>query len=319
MKLRLVSSIALVFFLTVCTAHSVFAISKIGENPFYKPPLTSVDDLKNMVKNNQKDVKAGFVKAGHGEIADAFILQLPKAEITTKKYHKGQTFHWMFYRRGGKGPVRIDKKVVWESDEPFTAYEFFVDYNGKRYTFVVPPVCGNITLMAINPVPAPPKPVAPPVVEAPAVPPPPVKAAKNPFLFDVGFLHQLDPANYIVVRGGIEYEFTENFSLIGMVGGAIHLNGEDGESALLIDVLANYKWSSGMFIGVGLGGWITSGDDDLSQEDSDLDVIVNLGARIFGEPDGFNSSIFIEFRSAVDEMDEFDEFGRFGAGLRFNF
>ena len=320
MKLRLVSSIALVLFMSVCTAHTVFAISQLGGNPFYKPPLTSVDDLKSMVTKSQNDVKAGFVKAGNGDIFDAFVLQLPRADIKRRTYQKGQTFRWMFYRKGGKGPVRIDKNVVWESDTPFTGYEFFVDYNGNRYTFVVPPVCGNIALMAINPVPAPPKPEPAPVVEAPVPPPPPVKAAGSPFLFDVGYLHQLDPANYIFVRGGIEYEFTENFSLIGLIGGAIKFSGEDGESALLVDVLANYNCPySGGFIGVGLGGWITSGDSNLSQEDSDLDVIVNLGVRIFGEPEDFNTSLFFEARSAVDEMDEFAKFGRFGLGLRFRF
>ena len=103
-----------------------------------------------------------------------------------------------------------------------------------------------------------------------------------------------------------------------MVGGAGHVDGTDGKSAFLIDALAEYKWSR-YYVDFGVGGWITDGDDDNPAEDSQLDFILGLGARVYGEPEAFNTSLFIEIRSAFDEFDELAEYGRFGFGVRFRF
>lgn len=328
MKLRLFSFITLVFFVSICTAQTVYAISSLGGNPFYRPPLTSVDEFKSMVMNNQDDVKKGLTKAGNGDLFDAFIAQLPDAEVVTAQYYKGHTLQWMLYKKGGEGAVRVDKGVVWESDKPFTGYEFYIDNNGDRYTFVVPLVCANIALMEVNPVPPPPAtppPVAPPPVvvsssppEPPAVPPPPPPPSKLRFVADLGDLFLIDPGNFIILRGGVEYMFTNNFSVLGLVGGALHTGGTEGDDAFLIDVTANYYWSR-VYVGAGLGGWISSGDEDFDDQDSDLDIILDFGVRLFGEPDAFNTSLFLEIRSAVDELGDFDLYGRVGGGLRFSF
>jgi len=139
------------------------------------------------------------------------------------------------------------------------------------------------------------------------------------FIADLGFSHQLDPANYIFGRVGLEYKINEQFAILGLIGGAPQVHGRDGESALLIDVLGEYSFGSRYFIDLGLGGWITDGDDDLPTENSQLDLVAGVGARVYGEPEDFNASLFIEVRSAFDELDEMDEYGRFGAGVRFRF
>lgn len=336
MRLKFFSQITLAFLLLVCTAHTVHAISTLGGNPFYQPPLSSVSDLRNMVMEKQDDVKAGLVKVGQGELFDSLNSQLPDVDVATVEYKKGQTLQWMFYRKDGKGAVRVDKDVVWESDTPFTGYEFFIDHDGQRYTFVVPLVCGNLALMAVDPVPVSVTqvPVAVPVAIAPVDPSVSMASAGSPgsgvgsqaavektmipLLFDVGYMHQLDPAHHLLVRGGLEHNFNDNFSLIGMVGAAAKYTGLEGKSAFIADLTVNYNWSR-MFVGFGLGAWITSGDSDIKHEDSDLDLILNFGVRIFGEPDAFNTSLFFEVRSGVDELDEFDLYGKLGVGLRFRF
>lgn len=138
-------------------------------------------------------------------------------------------------------------------------------------------------------------------------------------LADVGFYRQFDPGTYLFGRVGAEYRLNEDFSVLGLVGVAPQIDGEDGETAILVDVLGEYSFASMYFVNFGLGGWLTDGDSDLDTEDSQLDVILGLGARIYGEPEDFNTSLFIEVRSAVDELDELKEYGRFGAGLRFRF
>ncbi|MDU9050781.1 MAG: hypothetical protein Q3M30_18180 [Candidatus Electrothrix sp. Rat3] len=110
-----------------------------------------------------------------------------------------------------------------------------------------------------------------------------------------------------------------------MIGAAPKIGGSDGDSAFLLDVIAQYNWLQSFgrslptlrgFTGLGLGGWFTSGDTEDDSGDSDLDIIANIGVRILDNP---NMSIFLEMRNAVDELDSISEYGRFGAGVRFQF
>ncbi|MCW5198748.1 hypothetical protein VU06_03255 [Desulfobulbus sp. F3] len=148
------------------------------------------------------------------------------------------------------------------------------------------------------------------------------------FIGDIGYFKQTDPADYVFGRVGAEWSpFAagsrfENVSFLGMIGVAPQVNGDDGDDALLLDVFANYNWKAGNvdgWVGLGLGGWITSGDVDDDSGDTDIDVMANVGARVYGDPQAFNISAFLEIRSAVDEFDGLSEYGRFGAGLRFKF
>lgn len=138
------------------------------------------------------------------------------------------------------------------------------------------------------------------------------------FLADIGYYNMPDPGNFLFGRVGLEYKFTEQFGVLGMIGAAPHIDGIDGESALLIDVIGEY-WFSRYFVDLGLGGWISDGDSDLDTEDSQIDLIAGVGARIYGEPEDFNASLFLEVRAGVDELDDFVDYGRFGFGVRFRF
>lgn len=333
MKIKLLLQASIVLLLSVFAAHSALGITVLGNNPFHPDPLNGADEVRSVLLEKKADVNEGLGKAGSGELAEAFFAQLPAAQISQVQYYKGQAFEWMFYRKNGKGKVRIDKGVVWESDEPLKSYEFFIDYQGQRYTFAVPPICTNLALLGVEPVPAAVPPVAPPPQSAGqsesgspgagsgpqvAQAPPAEAAEKIGFIADAGYMRLLDPGEFVFVRFGLEFPVNENFSITGMAGGAHKYEGMDGKNAFVADILANYNISR-FFIAAGLGAWLTSGDSELDSEDSDLDLIFNLGARVFGEPEAFNTSVFLEVRSAVDELDDFDLYGRVGAGLRFRF
>ncbi|XOF34506.1 MAG: hypothetical protein ACL93V_04225 [Candidatus Electrothrix sp. YB6] len=144
------------------------------------------------------------------------------------------------------------------------------------------------------------------------------------FIGDLGYLRLSDPADYLFARLGVEYSpFTdtslEDVSFLALVGAAPKVSGSDGDDALLVDLFAQYNWSESFdgFLGIGLGTWISSGDDDSDSEDTDIDFLANIGARVYGDPDDFNISVFLEARNAVDELDSISEYGRFGIGLRF--
>jgi hypothetical protein len=144
------------------------------------------------------------------------------------------------------------------------------------------------------------------------------------FIGDLGYLRLSDPADYLFARLGVEYSpFTdtslEDVSFLAMVGAAPKVSGSDGDDALLIDLFAQYNWSESFdgFLGIGVGTWISSGDDNPDSEDTDIDFLANIGARVYGDPDDFNISVFLEARNAFDELDSISEYGRFGIGLRF--
>jgi hypothetical protein len=134
---------------------------------------------------------------------------------------------------------------------------------------------------------------------------------------DLGYYRQFDPGHFGFGRVGMEYMFNDSWSVLGMVGGALKYRGIDGAHALLLDLLAEYKFADRYFIDLGVGGWITDGEDDRDTEDSQLDLIGAFGARVYGEPDQFNASVFAELRNAPDE--DIVEYGRFGLGVRFRF
>lgn len=131
------------------------------------------------------------------------------------------------------------------------------------------------------------------------------------FVADIGYMNQADPAHYLLLRIGYDYYFTDNFSLLGMVGGAPVLDGIDDTDSLMVDLTAHYHHQR-MSYGSGVGFWRSSMDER-------VDFIVNVGYRIFGEPNAFNMSVFVEGRAAFDQFDELADYGRIGTGLRFEF
>lgn len=157
-----------------------------------------------------------------------------------------------------------------------------------------------------------------------------VQCCESPFRFvaDAGYLRQSDTAEYGFGRLGMEYALNPQFSFLAMVGGAAEVEGTGGEDAFLLDFMLQYNlfqcatngsaWSP-FFIGLGVGAWMTNGDDETPSEDSQADLIANIGLRLFGTPASTSVAIFLEGRAATDELDELDEYGRIGGGLRFRF
>ncbi|WP_420208330.1 hypothetical protein [Candidatus Electronema sp. JC] len=330
MKLKVLFQAALLLALSVCAAQAV-TVTNVRRNPFYAPPLRSVSDLRSMMQIAQEDIRDGLYQAGYPELYQPLMRQFPQADVSRVDYQPGENFIWMLSKVYGS--VQVVNDMTWGGRRSMPAYEFSIYSNGSQYIFAVPLVCGNLALKE--------------VISGG------VSAADSGysygdsgsykqssggqvgclscygfrFVADVGYLHQSDPADYLLLRAGVEHSLSRRLSLLAMVGGAPHLDGTDGDDAILVDFLLQYDWFRFMFgnqwsqafVGVGLGGWITSGDDNLEAEDTDVDLIANIGARIYGRPETFNASLFFEARSGLDELDTLGEYGRFGAGLRMRF
>ena len=164
----------------VSSVSAATTLKQLARSPFYRPGVSSAADLKNLVKDRTADLESGFEKAGYPELYPAFTAQFPKATVTQVKVSPGETFKWMLFKRKKNGRVAVLKDVTWAGAASFDAFRFDIDKDGKRYEFLVPAVCGNLTLRSIAAIPPPPAPVAAPVpppppatMAAPAPPPPP--------------------------------------------------------------------------------------------------------------------------------------------------
>lgn len=138
-----------------------------------------------------------------------------------------------------------------------------------------------------------------------------VMSSRGHLVADLGMLYQGDPATYLLFRVGYDYRLYDDFSILGMVGFAPVINGDDDTNSVMADLTGNYHYNR-MSFGAGVGYWYSSMNDR-------LDFIVNIGYRIYGERDQRNASLFIEGRSAFDEFNDLRKYGRIGAGIRFQF
>jgi hypothetical protein len=129
------------FLLTIPAAEKVI---RLGQHPFYKDKDIQPADLKVIAVEKAGDVKMGFEEAGSGDLVYAFLEQIQKADIQTIELNPGDTMEWMLFKEGRK--VKVKKDVIYSGKKPVTAYTFTIFREGKTYEFIVPKICGNISL-----------------------------------------------------------------------------------------------------------------------------------------------------------------------------
>ncbi len=129
---------------------------------------------------------------------------------------------------------------------------------------------------------------------------------KNFLLADIGFLYQWDPAWFIPIRIGFMHKFSKSIGVIGMVGVAPVVSGDDDTTAILADMTLTY-WPNKFFFGIGAGYFG-------SKMNKRVDFILNTGFQVIP-----HVSLFLEGRCAFDEFDVIDKFGRLGLGFRIRY
>jgi hypothetical protein len=138
------------FLFTIPAAEKV---TRLGQHPFYKDKDIQPGDLKIIAVEKAGDVKMGFEEAGNGELVFAFLEQIQKADVQMTKLNPGDTLEWMFFKEGRK--VKIKKNVLFVGKKSVPAYTFVILRDGKAYEFIVPKICGNISLKNTQEIPTP--------------------------------------------------------------------------------------------------------------------------------------------------------------------
>lgn len=294
-------------------ASAAVTLERLGEHPFSSPAMTSEADLRSMVGKHNADLKTGFAKAGNPELFTEFMDQFPTTTVESIQIAPGEQLSWMLFRSKSTGQVKVIKDVTWGGKTAFDAYRFYITKDGRRYEFIVPAECGNLSLRNVVAVPVKPAMTPPPVAVVPEpVSPEPEEIAERRGgpVVDAGVAYQFDPASYVFARVGYEIMLADKLSAMGLVGGFIRFDGEDGGDAFTADALLNYYFTDKMFVGGGVGYW--------SGNDGKIDLIVNLGYLVYENPGVMRTSLFIEGRCEADDLISSNA-SRLGAGVRFQF
>jgi len=160
------------------TEHQV---TRLGGTTRFSQPLRTVDDLRAMFQANRSAIRSVMVMAGYGDVSAQLADGFTVSEVTDTTITPGSRFLFMALKRGGAPAVL--RNVRWSGRDSFEAFQFKVTVGGYVYTFIVPKVCGNFSLVSRvaapvptapePPRPEPPPPPPPPAYEPPAPPPPP--------------------------------------------------------------------------------------------------------------------------------------------------
>ena len=164
-------------------------ILRLGTSQRFSMPMHTVDQLHAMVNKNRTQFNQILSLASLSGISGQVLDVLTTGVVTDTTIQPGTHMEWMAMKRGGK--PSIVQNLRWSGRAPFEAWQFDITDGGYKYTFLVPKVCGNLTLLSAvaekpagtlsealpEPPPPPPPPPAPP---APAPEPPQVAAAPPP-------------------------------------------------------------------------------------------------------------------------------------------
>ncbi len=344
-----------------------------GSTAFNRRPLVNVGSMKRMsddprlvanirtvldqagVNSLGDGVVAAFAGATTAFVGGACADATPEAGVIVEcDVQPGQTMQWMAHRPRGAEPALL-RNIRWAGAKPFKAYLFRVTEGDRTYTFVVPKICGNVSLMHMEERPravvaAPvafvsPPPPAPPAVVAPmakAPPPPPAPAVvqtaapistlaavrSTPFFVDglYGKERRVRPIDGDLEAGqcsplagvklGIAKRLSNGWEIGGAVGAAISLvAGDDKVRENALFVEVEVN----KFVGHGffLGAGLSLWDVTHSDTFAPA-AMVHLGLPV--APNArFPVYFLVEGRAFLDSLDDIDNNYQFWGGVRVRF
>jgi hypothetical protein len=96
----------------------------------------------------QTDLGTVLQRAGLPALTAQVQSILSLGEVTATTLAQGTTIEWMALRRGGPNVVR---NVRWDGNAPLEGFQFIIDDMNETYTFFVPEICGNLSLVRREP------------------------------------------------------------------------------------------------------------------------------------------------------------------------
>jgi hypothetical protein len=211
-------------------------VTRLGGTTRFSQPMRTTDDLRAMVQANRSAIRSVMTMAGYGDVSAQLTDGFTVSAVTDTTIAPGSRFLFMALKRGGAPAVL--RNVVWAGRDSFDAWQFKVTAGGYVYSFIVPKVCGNFSLVSKvaapvptapeppRPEPPPPPPPPPPAPEPPPPPPPPPPPAVVAAVVEEEeyepWIASFNVGNYFSASGGFENDILgDNINRAVAFGGQI--------------------------------------------------------------------------------------------------
>ena len=139
------------FVLAVSTASAqVRPIRVLGGSTRFTAPMNDIGALSTTMGRAtiQEDLATVLEVAGLPGVTEQVQQMLAVGQVRVATLPPGTVIEWMALRRDGPEVVR---NISWAGDAPLEGFEFTVDDLTATYTFFVPAICGNLSLIGRGP------------------------------------------------------------------------------------------------------------------------------------------------------------------------
>ncbi|HEY1308970.1 MAG TPA: hypothetical protein VGF24_35755 [Vicinamibacterales bacterium] len=130
----------------------VQSLRTLGGPTRFTPRVNTIDALKKTMSapRIQTDIGTVLEKAGLSSTRGEVLKALTDGTVMETSLPSGTEMQWMALRRDGKQPD-ITGPVRWDGKMPLEGFQFVVDDLVGTYTFFVPKICGNLSLLSREP------------------------------------------------------------------------------------------------------------------------------------------------------------------------
>ncbi|MXX76223.1 MAG: hypothetical protein F4Y77_12600 [Holophagales bacterium] len=129
------------------------SITRLGGTNRFSAPVEDQESLQALFANQREDILSLLGQANWtGDPDDLFAAVAAWRGVTSTTFDPGQRVQWMFFRERGQTPT-LGTNLCWAGGEAFAAWEIRFNSNGRWYSMIVPESCGNLALLAEQPLP----------------------------------------------------------------------------------------------------------------------------------------------------------------------
>ena len=135
---------------SVASAQGVRSVRTLGGPTRFTAPVRDVPALTRSMTRPaiQRDISTVLERAGLPVPTAQVQNILYNGQVTETTLAQGTMIEWMALRRGGPNVVR---NIRWDGNAPLDGFEFIIDDMTETYTFFVPEICGNLSLVRREP------------------------------------------------------------------------------------------------------------------------------------------------------------------------
>ena len=128
----------------------VRSVRALGGPTRFTAPVRDIPALTRSMSrpNIQRDLSTVLQRAGMPVLTAQVQNILSNGQVTEATLAPGTVIEWMALRRGGPNVVR---NIRWDGAAPLEGFEFIIDDMNETYTFFVPEICGNVSLVRREP------------------------------------------------------------------------------------------------------------------------------------------------------------------------